>query len=172
MYKRQAESNSAGITTISTEIEHDLNAITNLTVTVPGSAYGANTILYNQALTGAGTSGGGATVKVRTGTGGTITAVEIVDGGASYGIGQTLAVGGGTDGVVQVTGINAAVDNVIQVVGVGSVDDRTNGAFNGLYKVTSVPSTKSVTYTHVAQGQTAGSTAGIYTGPVLSLIHI
>ena len=75
-------------------------------------------------------------------------------------------VGGGTDGVVEVTGINAAVDNVIQVVGVGSVDDRTNGAFNGLYKVTSVPSTKSVTYTHVAQGQTAGSTAGIYTGPV------
>ena len=161
-----AESNSAGITTLTTEIEHDLNAITNLEVTVPGSAYGANTILYNQALTGAGTSGGGATVKVRTGTGGTITAVEIVDGGASYGIGQTLAVGGGTDGVVQVTGINAAVDNVIQVVGVGSVDDRTNGAFNGLYKVTSVPSTKSVTYTHVAQGQTAGSTAGIYTGPV------
>ena len=161
-----AESNSAGITTLTTEVEHDLNAITNLEVTVPGSAYGANTILYNQALTGAGTSGGGATVKVRTGTGGTITAVEIVDGGASYGIGQTLAVGGGTDGVVQVTGINAAVDNVIQVVGVGSVDDRTNGAFNGLYKVTSVPSTKSVTYTHVAQGQTAGSTAGIYTGPV------
>ena len=35
----------------------------------------------NQALTGAGTSGGGATVKVRTGTGGTITSVEIVDGG-------------------------------------------------------------------------------------------
>ena len=83
-----------------------------MTVTVPGSAYGANTILYNQALTGAGTSGGGATVKVRTGTGGTITAVEIVDGGASYGIGQTLAVGGGTDGVVEVTGINAAVDNL------------------------------------------------------------
>ena len=161
-----AESNSAGITTLTTDVEHDLNAITNLLVTVPGSDYGANTVLYNQALTGAGTSGGGATVKVRTGTGGTITAVEIVDGGASYGIGQTLAVGGGTDGVVQVTGINAAVDNVIQVVGVGSVDDRTNGAFNGLYKVTSVPSTKSVTYTHVAQGQTSGSTAGIYTGPV------
>ena len=63
-------------------------------------------------MTGAGTSGGGATVKVRTGTGGTITSVEIVDGGASYGIGQTLAVGGGTDGVVEVTGINAAVDNL------------------------------------------------------------
>ena len=161
-----AESNSAGITTLTTGIEHNLNKITSLSLTVPGSDYGANTILYNQALTGAGTSGGGATVKVRTGTGGTITAVEIVDGGASYGIGQTLAVGGGTDGVVQVTGINAAVDNVIQIVGVGSVDERTNGAFNGLYKVTSVPSTKSVTYTHVAQGQTAGSTAGIYTGPV------
>ena len=161
-----AESNSAGITTLTTDVEHDLNAITNLTVTVPGTGYGANKINYNTALTGAGTSGGGATVKVRTGTGGTITAVEIVDGGASYGIGQTLAVGGGTDGVVQVTGINAAVDNVIQVVGVGSVDDRTNGAFNGLYKITSVPSTKSVTYTHVAQGQTTGSTAGIYTGPV------
>ena len=31
-------------------------------------------------------------------------------------------------------------------------------------KLLSVPSTKSVTYTHVAQGQTSGSTAGIYTG--------
>ena len=72
--------------------------------------------------------------------------------------------GGGTDGVVRVEELMHAVDNVIQVVGVGSVDDRTNGAFNGLYKVTSVPSTKSVTYTHVAQGQTSGSTAGIYTG--------
>ena len=159
-----AESNSSGITTLTTDIEHNLNAITNLTLTVPGTGYGANTVNYNTALTGAGTSGGGATVKVRTGTGGTITSVEIVDGGASYGIGQTLAVGGGTDGVVQVSGINAAVDNVIQVVGVGSVDDRTYSAYNGLYKVISVPSTKSVTYTHVAQGQTAGSTAGIHTG--------
>ena len=77
-----------------------------------------------------------------------------------------MSITGGTGGVVEVTGVNESVGNVIQVIGVGAVGNRNSSAYNGLFKVTDVPSTKSVTYTHVAQGQTTGSNVGIFTGPV------
>jgi len=162
-----AQSNSSGITTLTSDIEHNLNAITGLSIDSFGTGYGNNTTRYNLTLTDqSGNDGNGATAKVITGSGGTITSIEIVDGGSAYGIGQTLAIDGGTSGVASVTSINNCVNNVIQVIGVGETTNRTNGAFNGLYKITGVPSTKSVTYTHVAKGQTTGTSAGIYTGPV------
>ena len=162
-----AQSNSSGITTLTSDIEHNLNAITGLSIDSFGTGYGNNTTRYNLTLTDeSGNDGNGATAKVVTGAGGTITSIEIVDGGSAYGIGQTLAIDGGTSGVASVTSINNCVNNVIQVIGVGETTNRTNGAFNGLYKITGVPSTKSVTYTHVAKGQTTGTSAGIYTGPV------
>ena len=123
-------------------------------------------VVYNVPLTGIGITGGAATANVTVGSGGTVTAVEIVDGGSAYGVGNTMSVTGGTGGVVEVTGVNESVGNVIQVIGVGAVGNRNSSAYNGLFKVTDVPSTKSVTYTHVALGQTTGSNVGIFTGPV------
>ncbi|MEC8551383.1 MAG: hypothetical protein VXY93_12885, partial [Pseudomonadota bacterium] len=48
----------------------------------------------------------------------------------------------------------------------GSVDDRNNSDYNGLFKVLKVPSTKSVSYYNIPQGQVIPVSAGIYTGPV------
>ena len=86
---------------------------------------------------------------------------------SGYGIGMTMSVSGsGVNGVVQVTGIDDAVGKAIQVIGVGSVDDRNNSDYNGLFKVLKVPSTKSVSYYNIPEGQTTPVSAGIYTGPV------
>ena len=161
-------SGSTGITTITGDIEHDLNSINNLLISAAGSGYngGSAGVVYNVPLTGIGITGGSATANVTVGSGGTVTAVEIVDGGSAYGVGNTMSITGGTGGVVEVTGVNESVGNVIQVIGVGAVGNRNSSAYNGLFKVTDVPSTKSVTYTHVAQGQTTGSNVGIFTGPV------
>ena len=52
------------------------------------------------------------------------------------------------------------------MVGVGSIGNRNNSGYNGLFKILKVPSTKSVSYYNVPQGQTIPVTAGIYTGPV------
>ena len=79
---------------------------------------------------------------------------------------MTMSVSGGTGGVVQVTGIDNAVGKAIQVVGVGSIGNRNNSGYNGLFKILKVPSTKSVSYYNIPQGKIIPVTAGIYTGPV------
>ena len=70
-----------------------------------------------------------------------------------------------TNAIVEVTGISNNIGDVVQVIGVGTLDDRNNG-YDGAYKITDIPSAKSVTYTNVSVGQTIGSNVGIYTGPV------
>ena len=62
----------------------------------------AMSTLYDVPLTGVGITGGGATAKVVTGTGGNINSVELTHGGSGYGIGMTMSVSGGTGGVVRV----------------------------------------------------------------------
>jgi len=170
-----AESNSiAGITTYSTDVEHNLNAITKLSVSVPGSGYGTNgQVRHNLSLVDeGGGSGDGATVHVTVGAGGTVAAVQIVDGGSAYtnpGI-TTLAIAGGTGGVVTIDAINNCVGNVMQVVGVGSITNRTDSTFNGLFRISSIPSTKQVAHQYYPSGQPQQNvtSAGIYTGPVSS----
>ena len=168
-----AESNSvAGITTYTTDVEHNLNAITKLDISVAGSGYGNNMERHNVILTdedGAG-SGDGATAKITTGGSGQIIGAEIVNGGSAYGVGTTLAVAGGIGGVVSVNAINNCVDHVMQVVGVGSTSNRTDSTFNGLFRISGVPSTKQVSHQYSPKGQPAlnFTSAGIYTGPVSS----
>ena len=163
---------TTGVTTYTTDVEHNLNAITKLTLSSPGSGYGNDTAKYNLALSDEDNAGNGdgATVKISTGGSGQITGVEIVDGGSAYGVGTTLAVAGGTGGVVEVAAINDCVGNVMQVVGVGSTSNRTDSSFNGLFKISGVPSTKQVSHLYYPKGQSATSvtSAGIYTGPVSS----
>ena len=99
-----------------------------------------------------------------TGGSGQITSVELNHGGSGYGIGMTMSVSGsGVNGVVQVTGIDDAVGKAIQVIGVGSVDDRNNSDYNGLFKVVTVPSTKSVGYYNIPEGGNAPCL--LYTSP-------
>jgi hypothetical protein len=148
---------SSGLSTIFTSTDHNLNAITGVTVLAPGSGYGAgiSSTLYNMPLVGVGITGNGATANVSVSAAGTITAVTIVDGGSAYSIGNTMSIGFG-GGSVTVSSINNNVGDVIQIIGVGTVGNRNNGAYSGLYKISAINSSKSVTYN-------VGSNPGIYT---------
>ena len=153
---------TAGVSTVYSNINHNLNAITGLTLSVAGSGYGpgsGTTTLYGVKLVNqaGGLTGEDATAKVHTNNG-AITSVQIMDGGAAYGVGNTMRVdyAGGLHGVVTVASIKNNVGDVLQVVGVGTDKNRTNSGYNGLWKITSVPSAKTVTYN-------SGTNPGIYT---------
>ena len=148
---------SSGLSTVFTSTDHNLNTITGLTILLPGSGYGAGivTTLYNVSLVGVGITGNGATANVTVSAAGTITAVSIVDGGSAYGVGNTMSVASG-GGSVTVTSINNNVGDVVQIIGVGTTANRNNGGYNGLYKISAINSSNSVTYN-------VGSNPGIYT---------
>lgn len=148
---------SSGLSTVFTSTDHNLNTITGLTILLPGSGYGAgiSSTLYNVSLVGVGITGNGATANVTVSAAGTITAVTIIDGGSAYGIGNTMSVGS-SGGSVTVSSINNNVGDVVQIIGVGTTGNRNNGAYNGLYKISAINSSKSVTYN-------VGSNPGIYT---------
>ena len=157
-----AVGNVSGVSTISTGGNHDLNSITSVTVSAVGAGYSSGaTTLYNVPLIGVGTALGDATANVYVNGSGAVSGIKIVDGGSAYGIGNTMVVGNigqTTNALVTVTGISTAVGKVIQVTGVGTDKNRTNSGYNGLYKITGVPDSKSVTY-DIGTGN-----AGIYTG--------
>jgi hypothetical protein len=159
-----ATSNASGITTVFTNIEHNLNTITTLSITAAGTGYGAGiaTFLYNVPLVGTGITGDGATAKVRVSAIGAVTAVEIIDGGSAYGVGNTMRVGAGGNAIVSVTAINSNIGSVIEVVGVGTTANRFNSGYNGVYQITGINSTRSVTY-QVQNGANTGINAGIFT---------
>ncbi len=150
--------NSSGVSTIFSSLNHNLNSLISLSIVNPGSGYGSGivTTLYNVSLVGTGITGQDATANVTVSAAGTITAISIVDGGSAYGIGNTMRVGSGGVGIVSVTNINNNIGDVIQVIGIGTINNRNNGGFNGLYKITKVPSSNSVTYS-------TGTNPGIYT---------
>lgn len=152
-----AVSISSGLSTIFTSTDHNLNTITGLSILLPGSGYGSgiSSTLYNVSLVGVGITGNGATANVTVSAAGTITAVSIVDGGSAYGVGNTMSVGSG-GGSVTVSSINNNVGDVVQIIGVGTTANRNNGGYNGLYKISAINSSKSVTYN-------VGTNPGIYT---------
>jgi hypothetical protein len=157
--------NSSGISTIYSNLNHNLNKIIGLSIINPGSGYGAGivTTLYNVSLVGSGVTGEGATVNVTVSAAGTITAVSIVDGGSAYSIGNTMTVGSGGVGVVSVTSINDNIGDVIQVIGVGTVGNRNNGTYNGVYKIIDVPGPKSVTYNIETNPGIYTTSSGLFT---------
>jgi len=148
---------SSGLSTVFTSTDHNLNTITGLSILLPGSGYGAGivTTLYNVSLVGVGITGNGATANVTVSAAGTITAVSIVDGGSAYGVGNTMSIGSG-GGSVTVSSINNNVGDVVQIIGVGTTGNRNNGGYNGLYKISAINSSKSITYN-------VGTNPGIYT---------
>ena len=92
--------------TIFTSIDHGMNRITKVSITSSGSNYGNGTglseNLYNAKLTGSST-GVNATARVTVNSSGELTDVEIMDGGTSYVVGDTLSV----VGVATTTGFTA-----------------------------------------------------------------
>ena len=159
-----AVSNVSGVCTITTGGNHNLNSITSVNISAVGAGYSSGaTILYNVPLIGVGTALGDATANVYVNGSGAVAGIKIVDGGSAYGIGNTMVVGNigqTTNAVVTVTGVSAAVGKVIQVTGVGTDKNRTDSGYNGLFKILSVPDSKSVRY----QVDIGVGNVGVYTG--------
>ena len=139
---------SSGLShTITTQGDHGLNQITKVGITSVGLNYGDGSgsiqTLYNAQLVGfaGSTTGKYATANVQIDANGSISAIKIVDGGSSFGIGNTLAVTGvaNTTGFVQgyvtVEEIHNSVGDVIRVDGIR--DDRFVD-YNNVYKVESI----------------------------------
>jgi hypothetical protein len=128
----------AGTTvTVYTDVEHTLNSLKRVSRNVAGSGYG-NTTIYAANLTG----GAGANGSVRANlAAGTVASVSIVDPGCAYVVGNTLTVSATntTPSTLSVTEINNNVGDGIELSGFNQTD------LNGVYKILSVPSSKSFT---------------------------
>lgn len=85
-----------------------------------------------------------ATVKVAVSAANTITSVEIVDAGCTYGVGNTMTISPfpagnpTTSAVVQVTGINNHVGSSLDLNGFA------DPLYNGTYKIVSIPSARTI----------------------------
>jgi len=146
-----------GIATATTDIEHNLNSITDLTVSAAGAGYGAagiTTTIYSAKLTGG--SGEGATVQFQTvASGGAIdtSTLVIIDGGSGYVAGESLAIdpvgvttySPYTQATVTIANINRATDNSIQIEDVIDHSESTI-AYNGVYRILDTPSSKTMSY--------------------------
>ena len=154
--------------TIYTNVDHGLNRITTVSIGNSGTAYGTGSAatLYNARLVStASTVGDYATAMISVDAIGGITAVKIMSGGSSYGVGQTLGVTGTatttgyTEGYVTVTNI---YDNIGDVVRVSGVSSSAYKDYNQLYRITGITTglTKEIT---VSSASTVGgaSTTGI-----------
>ena len=132
----------AGTTvTVFTDVEHTLNSLKQVSLSVAGTGYG-NTTIYASSLTGG--SGANGSVRANLSTG-TVASVSIVDPGAAYIIGDTLTVSGSpgitpsVPSTLNVDEINNNVGDGIELSGFNQTD------LNGVYKILSVPSSKSFT---------------------------
>ena len=143
---------STGIAhTFTTELEHGLNPITNLSLTASiGSNYGTGSGLvedyYNAQLVGSAT-GEGATAAVTINSGGQITDIEIIDGGSAYQIGDILTVVGiaTTAGHVPAeVSVSAIYNHVGETVRVTGVSSESYSEYNNLYRITEISSSKTV----------------------------
>jgi len=157
---------SVGITSISTDmvtgvahtayltVEHQLNSIVSVGIASSGVGYGSGTAatLYGAKLVGVGigsTTGSGGIANIDIDANGGITGVTIVNGGGAYGIGNSLQVIGVTTsaghvvGILTVTNIYKGIGEVIQIAGIRS---DTNLKFNNTFRVTAIPSAKSVSF--------------------------
>jgi hypothetical protein len=166
---------SGSTLTINTAVEHGLSGIKTLGSITGGTNYGTNSggveNYFNIRLEGG--SGRGATGNVTVSAAGAITSITLVDNGSGYAVNDVLTIKGvpfhapGTDCTAVVTSIDNRVGDVVQVVGVGST------AYNGLFRITSVPNSRTIRYTGTASGISTGGFVyhvGIATN-VASIVH-
>jgi hypothetical protein len=156
--------------TIFTAIDHGFSGITTVSIINQGAEYGSTSgftgSLYNARLVGfAGSlTGENATAKI-TVTSGAITGVKIINGGSSYGIGNTLAVVGVATtsnhviGVVRVESITNNIGDTLKVSGITLDSDKK---YNTLYRISGVNVGKAKEINVVSSDTISGhSTTGI-----------
>jgi len=156
--------------TIYTAVDHGLSGITTVSIVSGGSNYGSSGSftgnLYNARLVGfaGSTTGSNATARISI-TAGAITAVQIIDGGSAYGIGNTLTVVGvatTTSHVVGVVRVESISDNVGDTLKISGVSSTSNSGYNTTYRISgiSIGSPKEFSVTS-AETITGFSTTGL-----------
>lgn len=156
-------SNSVGTShTFFTNIEHGLNPITAVTITSAGSNYGstagASGSLYNASLIGGSGEGASAAINV---TSGSISGIEIIDGGSDYQVGDVLTVVGVATTSSHVPGtvtVSSIYDHTGEVICISGINDRKFTQYNTLYRITGISSSRAVQV----------SSAGSITSPSVS----
>lgn len=157
-------SNSVGTShTFYTSTDHGFNPITGLSVSNAGSAYGttgAVETLYNARLVGG--SGEGATAVIKINASGSITHIELIDGGSFYQTGDVLSVvgvattTGHVPGSVTVTSVYNHVNEVIELNG---ITNKNFIQYNNLYRITGISSSRNIVVSS-AGSITSPSTVG------------
>ena len=132
--------------TIFTNNDHGLNRIVEVEILDEGTAYGSGIgvteNLFNAQLVGSSGSitGANATARVQVSSAGTLSSINIIDGGSSYGVGNTLSVvgiattTGHVPGVAKVTKI---YDNFSDSLSVENISDLYRG-YNTTYQINTI----------------------------------
>jgi hypothetical protein len=130
----------AGTTiTVFTDVEHTLNSLKRVSISAAGAGYGITTI-YASNVTGG--SGVNASLRVNPRSDGAVASVSIVDPGCVYAVDNVLTIpdtASGSKATVTVNEINNNVGDGIELSGFNQEN------LNGVYKILSVPSSKSFT---------------------------
>ena len=126
--------------------EHRLNRLEKVGISSFGSNYGSGTgteHFYNAKLVSVGESDTGkfATAKITVGVGGTLSSVEIMDGGSAYSIGDTLAVVGvptSANHVVGIVTVTSIYDNENSIISLTGIFNKTFDDYNNNYRVVGI----------------------------------
>ena len=134
--------------TLFTNVEHNFDSIKKISLVNPGGGYnngsGIATVIYGANLENNQLSGRNAAANVTVSAAGTITSIVMIDGGSTYGVGNTMTISAfpagapSTDAVVE-------VDEIFSNVGDGlTLSGFETPELNGTFKIVDVPSGKSV----------------------------
>ena len=162
--------------TFNTKIDHGLNRITQVSIANSGSKYGsgADADFYNAKLVSAGaatTQGLNATAKVGV-INGQINTVEIMDGGSSYVVGDSLnivgiATTGSTGHIPAIVEVTKIYDNIGDVVRLTGVSSETYNQYNDLYRITEIGVGAAKSFRAISDKTLSGVTnSGIGTSPL------
>lgn len=147
-------SNSTGTShTVFTDVEHDLNRIVSLEITNAGSGYGngtgGNENLYNAVLqpVGSGVTGGQATARITVNGSGSLTAIDLMNPGSNYKVGDNLNVVGvatTTSFSVASVAVTSIYNNIGDTVKISGVTSTSYNTYNTLYKISGISSTNEI----------------------------
>jgi hypothetical protein len=136
---------------ISANNNHGFNRVISVNVNTPGAGYGSGLGItetyYNAQLisnTGFGTE---ASAKVVVSLAGTISSIQIMDGGCGYIVGEEVSIIGiaTTGSYIPATGLVSNIyNNVGDNINISNIIDPSYSKYNGIYRITSINSPKDI----------------------------
>ena len=134
--------------TLFTDVEHNFNSIKSVSVTNSGAGYnngsGIATVIYAADLENSALIGKNASAKITVSAAGTITGVDLLDGGCGYGIGNTMTISAFPAGTPSVAGV-VSVTSIFNNLGDGlNLTGFEDPKLNGTFKIVDIPSSKSI----------------------------